>query len=323
MANRLEIHDELVLLSDLLANLLPVNPYQVPPGYFERLSNQVLNQLDAAVFPVLMSSPGSICCPYEVPENYFEGFTSSVLQRLSIDENKVVPTLPDLPANPYQVRAGYFDGLAEQIINRIRASEVATHVEELEILSPLLGNLNKPVPFILPEGYFNDFASDLVDGVQAVDFVNAELEEHSPMMMSARSKNVYDVPTDYFESLAENVSVKVSKSRNSTGLTRVMGTKAFRYAAAALIAGAVSLGALFLFEANQPGNLAAGSVTGMEKISNEEMTSYLEMAPVNEETNLEPFDLQETNVKELLADVSDKELEDYLYRQSSAKDLNN
>src|SRR5258707_799441 len=89
---------------------------------------------------------------------------------------------------PYTVPAGYFKGLAGTVLNRIKASSATSPKEELAFLSPLLNRLEKKSPYSMPAGYFNELPDNVVSGVQAIEFVNEELENLSPLMASLKDK---------------------------------------------------------------------------------------------------------------------------------------
>lgn len=284
MSNRIEIQEELLGISPLVAGIEPVNPYEVPAGYFNSLAAQV---------------------------------------HLSIKQSLAEPAIA-LPAmaSPYQVPEGYFDALPAMILQRIHATEAQEHAEEIEHLSPLLSKLNKPVPFSVPEGYFENFPGDLVDGVRAVDFVNAELEEYSPLLASVKSKNVYLVPAGYFEGLATEVLEKARSAKRPGSIIRNMKRQVLRYSIAAMIVGVITLGGwLFTIDGNQKAQ-SITTATGIDNISNEEMVSYLEQSPDNDASSTDSYDMKEEDVKELMADLSDDELKAYLEQNASSKDLN-
>ena len=61
---------------------------------------------------------------------------------------------------PYSIEDGYFEGLDQRMMDLIKShSDYQSPREELEHLSPLLGNLKKEMPFTVPEGYFENNVS--------------------------------------------------------------------------------------------------------------------------------------------------------------------
>ena len=75
----------------------------------------------------------------------------NILQELKeLNSRLAAETVP----NVYTVPAGYFDGLANLVISRIKAMEANNAADELNALSPQLGNLSRKIPYILPNVYF-------------------------------------------------------------------------------------------------------------------------------------------------------------------------
>src|ERR1700730_7825862 len=92
---------------------------------------------------------------------------------------------------------------------------------ELQEIAPYLGSQRVfHVPYVIPAGYFEDFAEILMirirfdasafgepaTGVSAED----EITEISPLLASINHKNPYRVPTGYFEGL----SAKIPETEN-------------------------------------------------------------------------------------------------------------
>jgi hypothetical protein len=126
--------------------------------------------------------------------------------------------------NVYTVAAGYFDGLAAQVLNRIKAFEASGAVEELGHLSPMLGNMTKRVPYLVPQGYFEELAAKALQSVTESNIdqnAKEELASISPLLsglkkdMSARtgySDGPFSVPQGYFEELAAKALQSVTES---------------------------------------------------------------------------------------------------------------
>ncbi len=62
----------------------------------------------------------------------------------------------------WQVPAGYFDGLAEDLLRRIKALDASSVEEELQQLSPLLAQLDRRSPYLVPAGYFEELDPSFV-----------------------------------------------------------------------------------------------------------------------------------------------------------------
>lgn len=284
MDSRFEILEELKEISSVVAGLPANMPYQMPAAY------------------------------------YFNALASEILHQVRVPEQEETPGtwLPTASQHPYKVPEGYFENFAGNMLGRVKAMEASTLQEETEALSPLLGGLNKKVPYGLPEEYFAELPGEIIAGVHAIDFVNHELETLSPVMAAAGKNNVYQVPDDYFNHLAPALLHKATHQRS--GVVHAMfGTRILRYATAALVAGVLATGAwLFLHTNYVAGNTA--DMVAMKKVSNAEMVQYLENNPVAlSESGVASGDLQEEDIKELLADVPETELEQYINQYAISK----
>lgn len=293
MANKNNILNEIKQISRLVAKLGTALPYQVPSGYFEELASRII---------------------YRVKAQEVEHSTLALLK-------------PD-QKNPYKVPTGYFEALADSIIVRAKATEASSPKEELEVLSPLIGQLDKKPLFSIPTGYFEELPADVMDGLKAIDFVYHELETLSPVLNAAKNKNVYEVPEGYFEYLPSHLLNKIKSVPKATAISVDFKKKIFRFGIAALIAGVMAIGTLIFFKdrssVNTESELAiVEKISHDEQISDDEILSYLDdnfttLADNNITTS---FDLQEEDVKELLTTISDEELQQYLEQNAASKDV--
>src|SRR3982750_4699179 len=115
-------------------------------------SNPILNEL-MEISPLIAGINRRM--PYMAPDGYFETLPVQVLLRIGIEEKAGDdPVLAINKEAVYEVPAGYFEGLAGSILNRIKAEQVTTVQDELALLSPLLGGIEKKNPFSSPEDSF-------------------------------------------------------------------------------------------------------------------------------------------------------------------------
>lgn len=268
--------------------------------------------------------------PYEVPVGYFEGLAERILARVKGDD-ELPGILREEVKLPYKVPVGYFENLSEEILKKIKAGEANTAQEELEILSPFLSQLNKDkkLPFSTPVGYFDELTDNAVSGAIAIEFVNDELENLSPLMNELKAINVYNTPADYFETLPAQLLEKAKQQSSAKVVSISFGRKLMRYAAAAITISAIITTAFFIF--NKPGKTTGQGETAeltkdiqekTNQTSDDDIFSYLE------EQNLSLAELSITNtttdfdeeaVKDMLADVSDEELQQYLDLHTDSK----
>lgn len=224
------------------------------------------------------------------------------------------------PKVPYEVPAGYFDTLAENLLQRAKAASAASASEELSILSPLLHQLDKKSPFHTPAGYFEEFPDTAMAGAMAIDFVQAALEKESAVLSGLKAINVYQAPAGYFEQFPAAMLAKVQHQQQTAKVVPMHRRKIWRIAAAAVIAGALAMTTWLYF---QPAETTPPAVAGLEKVSDSELQQYIDNQLVNfTETNpinVEPGDLNTEDMKEMLADITDEELQKYLDQNDNFK----
>lgn len=116
-----DIVTEIKTLSPLVASLRDTNVFSVPEGYFENISNNVM---DAVKISNINFDKNSI---QEVPAGYFESLSSNIMQRIK-EENSLGKNdmqgdgvLKSIERkNVFSVPVGYFENLSTDILNRIK-----------------------------------------------------------------------------------------------------------------------------------------------------------------------------------------------------------
>ncbi|MEJ7740958.1 MAG: hypothetical protein WKF97_26365 [Chitinophagaceae bacterium] len=260
--------------------------------------------------------------PYQTPQDYFEGLAAEILNRISIIEETPVAIKGAPHKTPFTTPPDYFEHLSKTVLSRIRAMEAGSPKEELEALSPILGQLEKKIPFSVPSGYFDELSMDVLAGATAIDFVNRQFDPVSPLLNEARDKNVYTVPAGYFDQLSGQIIKKARHGQRPKLISLKVSKRLFRYAAAAAITGMVALGAWLFFQPEPlPGS--GNEFAAIETLSDDEIVDYLDNNTVTipENSSIASFDLKEEDLKELLSDVSDQELQQYLDQHAVAKDV--
>jgi hypothetical protein len=176
------------------------------------------------------------------------------------------------PVMPYKVPAGYFDDLPGLILMRIRTMNAMSPGEELQVISPLLAGLKKEMP--------------------------------------------YSVPPDYFETLVPHEQKKEQAPVRSISFPK----RVLRYAAAAAVAGIIALTVWFTTDRSpvtdstmlaQNDSVAAKDISN---ISDVEIENYLDgnIGVINYEPSVSADDIKAEDVRLMLAEISDTELETYL-----------
>jgi hypothetical protein len=300
------------------------NPYQVPQEYFEGLANNILQRVkanDVSLSPVLQQANNN---PYQVPQGYFEGLANNILQRVKANDTSLSPVLQQASNNPYQVPQGYFDNLPAVILNRIKATTTDNATEELDILSPVLSQIGKKMPFSTPAGYFNELGENAVAGAQAIDFVNGALENLSPLMQGLKRVQVYEVPAGYFEQLPGQVLNAIKAQQPAKVVSMSFTRRVLRYAAAAVVAGLIiTAGWLYL---GKGGKITPVPPAELASISDEMLEKYLEnqtAAPAETAIATTPAvdEIDANDMKDMLADVTDEDLQQYLEKYSTVKNI--
>jgi hypothetical protein len=261
--------------------------------------------------------------PYQVPAGYFDTLADTINTRIVNGAS-----LPETgKENPYQAPEGYFDSLAANIMNRIKATEAGSPREELSFLSPVLNNLDKKFPFSNPVEYFEELPENVVAGIKAVDFVNEELENLSPLMNGLKGKQVYEVPANYFD-IVPGIVLDRIKQQNALVVVVDFRKRMFRYAAAAVVIGIMAWGAWMYsgkpaeikpIVKNSP-VLTPDSVSSelVKTLSDSDLVSLADN-PVFSATETTDIALDEWttgDTNELLGDLSDEVLEQYLDQQA-------
>ncbi|MEP7278942.1 MAG: hypothetical protein ABI813_09890 [Bacteroidota bacterium] len=260
--------------------------------------------------------------PYAIPPTYFDGLAMQVLLRIALEEKMGAdPVLQINKDNFYQVPKQYFDSLAANIIQRIKAQETGNAREELEMLSPLLGQIGKQSPFTPPEGYFNEFSDNIMAGVKAVAFVNGELENLSPVMAGLKNTRVYEVPEGYFNTTASAIVEKVKQQQPARVVKVGFGRKIMQYAAAAVVTGILIYSGYKY--SGTVSTVSNGAASELSKVSDQEIENFLNnntvsLADIGADTDMlnttaaEDTVTNEDDTRDLLADISDEALQQYV-----------
>jgi hypothetical protein len=240
---------------------------------------------------------------------------NNILQEL----NEMNSTLVNISAeNIYAVPAGYFEGLAVTMLNRIKAMNAANVVEELNYLSPRLNSFSKQNIYTVPAGYFENLSENVMLSIrEGNDYQTAkeEIENLSPLLSGLKKEMPYSVSQGYFDSIIE-------KPVQETKVISITHRKWFRYAAAAVVIGIIILGGLKFFNSpnsidpiKNPDRWVKRSV---RKIDSKDIDAFVASVDQN---NIAPVAIDPSNtdeVKELIKDVSDKEIEDFLNETAAA-----
>lgn len=243
--------------------------------------------------------------PYGVPVGYFEELPAVVTGRI-VGKNMT-----------FQVPEGYFDGFATQVLARIKTGASTPMGEsvdaELARLSPAISGITRVMPYQLPEGYF---------------------EELSPVLTVVQDGSTYQVPEGYFAEFPKRMLEKVAAPVPVAKVIpihredeKVLKGNWWKYSSVAAIAACF----LLIFSWPQADTKVGGGKTTLDvaqafqKVSDQEMQAYLDdqhailAEPVN--TSTATLEMNEGDVKSLLGEVSDSDLQQYMEEHGKAEDL--
>lgn len=207
-----------------------------------------------------------------------------------------------------QVPAGYFDGLAEVVLRRVKALDSNTVDEEISQLSPLLAQLDRRSPYLVPTGYFEELDPSFVwmdDELTACD----EIGQLSPLLAGLQKQNPLSAPADYFDTLEQKKAAMEAPVKSISLLRKSW----FRYAAAAVIIGLVATTALLFSGGNtsiDPNKKSYAWVEkNMKKVGTETINEFVELTNNSQVVaQVEPS----AEIKKLMQDVSEKDIEQFL-----------
>ncbi|MGB3162334.1 MAG: hypothetical protein WBA96_02290 [Chitinophagaceae bacterium] len=226
----------------------------------------------------------------------------------------------------YSVPVGYFDELASQVLNRIKAIEAATSKEELNYLSPTLNNFTRQLPFSVPQGYFEALNENLIQNVIKNNLAQTpkeELENLSPLLSSLNKEMPFAVPKGYFEGLSSPTNP--NKNKQATKIFSITNRKWFRYAAAAVVIGIVTLtGFLLPGDEKEPGVKALAKLSRdikkMDETQKDNLMDFVDAGMSGQET-AQANPATNSEVKKLLQGISEEELTDFQEQTEDFQDV--
>jgi len=210
----------------------------------------------------------------------------------------------DMKEPVFSVPNNYFENFAASVLQKIKKEAAPSAADELASLSPTLAGLSKKMPFEVPENYFNT----LVQDVPAIFS-----DEVLPAVLANHERNLpYEVPAGYFDTLPEQLLAKVApKQAKVISFNR---TRWMKVAAAAMIAGVISISGFLYFGKNESIDPAAQSeiwvAKKLQNVSNQDLEQFIETADIA--AGRETARTNRAEVRNMLDDVSVKELDAFL-----------
>ena len=238
------------------------------------------------------------------------------------NRNTILNELKDLesflgnynPQNIYTVPNGYFEGLPTQILNRIKALEATNAKDELKYLSPLLSNVSKESPYSVPAGFLQNLSKDVLKKIsEHEDYQTSEeeIEALSPLLSSLKNKNPYSIPAGYFEKIETGIEKKETK------VISITRRRWYRLAVAAVVIGIVAIGGLLFIKSGQVNpvdNPQAWIEKNVKKVNKDKLDEFVSLAndDSNEKADTESDAAKKAEIKELMKDVPEKDIEAFL-----------
>ena len=120
-----------------------------------------ISQLMAEIPPVT---------PYQTPQGYFDGFATKLMERIRLMDTSAKAELQSLSPllssidkkNPFTTPDGYFSELSDNLVSGLRAVDFVK--EELD--TPLLHELKQRNVYTVPAGYFESFPGRLMERIK-------------------------------------------------------------------------------------------------------------------------------------------------------------
>ena len=213
-------------------------------------------------------------------------------------------SLGELPVQPvFSVPEGYFDSLPDEILKRIRAMEASDAIEELEILSPALNQISRKMLYAVPPGYFESLNEDLPAILKTP---KEEIAGLSPLLAGLEKQMPYSVPTGYFEQIRTEKKIPAK-------VVSISAHRWFRYAAAAVVTGVIIL-AGFIYFNSRPDPVEepyAWVKKSIKKVDRDVLDEFVQLADEEKKVSVS-IPVRTEELKELMKDVSDEELQDFL-----------
>jgi hypothetical protein len=213
----------------------------------------------------------------------------------------------------YKVPSEYFENFPSVMLQLLDAGNE-------EILSQQLSTISNN-PFSAPEGYFDTLAENILDRVKQNDNLIPAAEEIaaiSPLLSGISKQMPYPVPAGYFENNFSSINKEPAKVV-AFNFTR---KNWFRYAAAAIVIGIISISGFLYFNQSSKidpsKNPEAWVKNNTKKITTDELESFIELSNI-ETAALQPSIQKPVNsgeMEDLMEDVPDTDIQKFLNETS-------
>ncbi len=159
----------------------------------------------------------------------------------------------------------------------------------------------------VPEGYFDSLSDKILSKIKTENAEDAteEIKQISPALHYLKEENVFTVPENYFDDLSDRINDKIHHN-NAKVISINPVRKWWKYAAAAIVAGVITISSLQIFNHNTTKEkIASTSIqlsaqyktpekldAGIASLSADEIAKYLEKTGniLDEETLIKDTD---------------------------------
>lgn len=219
---------------------------------------------------------------------------------------------------PYKVPADYFGQLPSVALTTAKGGS-DNAADELQALSPLLGSISRKTPYHLPEGYFEGLSGNTLAETKAVAFVQEELDDFSPVLHNLKHASLYEVPAGYFDQLPGIILSKVQSEQPAKVVKMANRNVLRRYIAAAAVLAVMITGAWWYFQPSSRIEIPTTTVA-IQQVPDEELVRFIDDQALAAEiagNTIAYTEFDNNDMHDLLADVSDEELQQYVEKNSS------
>ena len=242
-------------------------------------------------------------------------------KHISVELNELKTDLPiDQNGNPFTVPEGYFEGLADSVLSKIKGEKQLSAMDEIAQLSPLLAGISRRMPFIVPDSYFQKT-------IELLPVLTSENEES--LVLSFVDKEMpYQVPSGYFLDLSGQILDKISepvKVIPGGKVIPMVRRKWMHLAVAAIFAGIITISGIFYFNGKK--DLSIDNPEWVAKkvknVSDREIEDFVKTTDINSNSpvTVQNVPVKTADVKKLLQDVSDKDIDAFLNQVPSEDEV--
>jgi hypothetical protein len=99
--------------------------------------------------------------------------------------------------NVFTVSEGYFESISDTVLICLQEGNIVYNTTSSQIADDV------------PQGYFDNLASSILDRIKSTETSSEEIQTLSPLLFDLQKRQVFTVPTNYFESLPGLIIEKI------------------------------------------------------------------------------------------------------------------